>query len=113
MLEYGFNGREIKDFMNYWIPRLTNSEYYEIYPQESTIIETVLKLDISKTPDCILRLFYIIKGVNTDANNKINIPMENTHFKRTGFCVTEEGSSFKINLESFLDKKNVNQPEIN
>ena len=95
MLEYGFNGREINDFINYWIPRLTNSEYYEIYPQESTIIQTVLKLDISKTPDCILRLFYIIKGVNTDSNNTINIPVENTQFKRTGFCVTEWGVVLK------------------
>ena len=95
MLEYGFNGREIKDFINYWIPRLTNSEYYEIYPQESKIIETVLKLDISKTPDSILRLFYIIKGVTSDSNNKINIPMENNQFKRTGFCVTEWGVVLK------------------
>lgn len=95
MLENGFNRREINDFINYWIPRLANSEYYEIYPQKSEIIETVLKLDISKTPDSVLRMFYIIKGVNNDSNSKINIPMENTQFKRSGFCVTEWGVVLK------------------
>jgi hypothetical protein len=79
--KYGFCGREIKDFTDYWIPRLVNSAYYEIYPQESDIIETVIKLGISKTPDNILRLFYVIKGVNKDSNNKINIPIENFQFK--------------------------------
>jgi len=95
MLRYGFYGREIKDFTDYWIPRLVNSAYYEIYPQESDIIETVIKLRISKTPDNILRLFYIIKGVNSDSNNKINIPIENFQFKRSGFCVTEWGVILK------------------
>jgi len=28
--EYGFIGREIKDFTDYWIPRLKDFEYYEI-----------------------------------------------------------------------------------
>ncbi len=95
MLSYGFFGREIKDFTDYWIPRLINSEYYEIYPQESDIIETVIKLGISKPPDNILKLFYVIKGVNNDTNNRINIPVENIQFKRSGFCVTEWGVILK------------------
>jgi hypothetical protein len=95
MLRYGFYGREIKDFTDYWIPRLVNSEYYEIYPQESDIINTVIKLGISKPADNILRLFYVIKGVNNDTNNKINMPIENIQFKRSGFCVTEWGVILK------------------
>ncbi|MDO9581463.1 MAG: hypothetical protein Q7J06_13025 [Bacteroidales bacterium] len=95
MLRYGFYGREIKDFTDYWIPRLVNSEYYEIYPQESGIIETVIKLGISKIPDNTLRLFYVIKGVNSDSNNKINIPVEIIQFNRSGFCITEWGMILK------------------
>jgi len=95
MLRYGFFGREIKDFTDYWIPRLVNFEYYEIYPQESDIIGTVIKLGISKVPDNTLRLFYVIKGVNSDSNNKINIPIKNIQFTRSGFCVTEWGVILK------------------
>jgi hypothetical protein len=95
MLRYGFTIREIKDFTDYWIPRLTNSEYYEIYPQDSDIIQTVIKLEISKAPDNILRLFYVIKGVDSDSNKKMSLPGENIQFKRNGFCVTEWGVILK------------------
>lgn len=93
--KHRFYGREIKDFLDYWIPRLNDYEYYEIYPQESNIIETVIKLEISKTPDNILRLFYLIKGVNDNSNNKLNIPNEDFKFQRSGFYVTEWGVILK------------------
>ena len=95
MSKYGFQGREITDFLDYWIPRLTNSEYYEIYPQETNVVQTVIKLDISKTPDNILRLFYVIKGTNNKSNTKITLPTEPVQFIRTGFCVTEWGVILK------------------
>ena len=91
LLKHGFYGREINDFIDYWIPRLTDFKYYEIYPQESNIIEKAVKLEISKTPENVLRLYYLIKGVNSDSNNKINIPSENFQFRRSGFYVTEWG----------------------
>jgi len=95
MLKHGFYGREIKDFLDYWIPRLTDFNYYEIYPQESNIIETAIKLNIYKKPDNILRLFYLIKGVDSNSNNKINIPGEEPQFNRSGFYVTEWGVILK------------------
>ncbi len=95
MLKYGFFGREIKDFTDYWIPRLVDSEYYEIYPQESSTIETVIKLKISKVPDNTLRLFYVIKAVNNNSNSRITIPLEKNKFNRSGFCVTEWGVLLK------------------
>jgi hypothetical protein len=95
MSRNGFVDTEIKDFTDYWIPRLVNSEYFEIYPQESYIIESVIKLDISKTPDNILRLFYVIKGVNNDSNKMISLPNENPKFLRNGFSVTEWGVILK------------------
>ena len=91
MLKYGFSGKEIKDFTDYWIPRLKGSDYYEIYPQESDLIETVINLSFSQTPDNILRLFYVIRAVSNDSNTKINFPIEETPFSRSGFCVTEWG----------------------
>ncbi len=94
-LKRGFYGREVKDFLDYWIPRLTDFNYYEIYPQESNIIETAIKLEIYKNPDNVLRLFYLIKGVNSNSNNKINIPSEVPQFNRSGFYVTEWGVILK------------------
>jgi len=95
MLKHGFDGTEIKDFLDYWIPRLTDFGYYEIYPQEPIIIDKAIKLEISKTPDNVLRLYYLIKGVNSNSENKINIPGENYQFKRSGFYVTEWGVILK------------------
>jgi hypothetical protein len=95
MLKHGFYGREVKDFLDYWIPRLTDFNYYEIYPQESNIIETAIKLKIYKKPDNVLRLFYLIKGVNSNSNNKINSPSEIPQFNRSGFYVTEWGVILK------------------
>jgi hypothetical protein len=89
----GFNEREIKDFIEYWIPRLSNYSYYFIYPQFSNDIDKVIKLKIGKTPDSLLRLFYVIKGSERSENNLLEpvIPK----FERKGFVVTEWGVVLK------------------
>lgn len=93
--EYGFIGREIKDFTDYWIPRLKDFEYYEIYPQEKKIIDSVIALEIIKAPDSVLRLFYLIRGTNGATNDAITAPADHTPFIRDGFCVTEWGVVLK------------------
>jgi len=93
--KYGFIGREIKDFTDYWIPKLKGYEYYEIYPQEKKIIDTVITLEITDTPDAVLRLFYLIRGTDSTTNSKIIAPADNIPFIRTGFCVTEWGVVLK------------------
>ena len=87
--KHGFIGREIKDFTDYWIPKLKGYEYYEIYTQEKKIIDTVITLEITDTPDAVLRLFYLIRGTNSATNDKITAPADNIPFIRTGFCITE------------------------
>jgi hypothetical protein len=93
--KYGFIGREIKDFTDYWIPKLKDYEYYEIYPQEMNIIDTVIELEISETPDAVIRLFYLIRGTNNTTNSKIITPADKIQFKRTGLFVTEWGVILK------------------
>jgi hypothetical protein len=95
MSKYGFNNREIEDFTDYWIPRLKDYDYYEIYPQEKTIIENVIIIEFTKIPDAVLRLFYLIKGTNNEFNDKIITPADIFQFKRTGFYVTEWGVVLK------------------
>jgi hypothetical protein len=87
--EAGFSKRERADFTDYWIPRLVDYPYYIIYPQFQEDIDKVIRLEISKTPDNVLRLFYVIKGSesNTVELHTPSIP----GFERKGFVVTEWG----------------------
>jgi len=62
----GFNTKEIKDFTDYWIPKLNEFDYYEIYPQYCLDIEKMIILKFSKEPDNIFRLFYYIKGIHNN-----------------------------------------------
>lgn len=89
MKEYGFNDMEINDFIDYWIPRLTDHSFYTIYPQTKERIDNVIQLDFSKQPKNLLRLFYIIKGHN-QLEDTLTAPTIDT-FKREGYFVTEWG----------------------
>jgi hypothetical protein len=95
MSSHGFNGKEINDFLDYWMPKLLDFEYYVIYPQESSIIEKAIELDFSLIPDNVLRLFYLIEGTNKNLDKKIKAPNSNIKFNRTGFHVTEWGVILK------------------
>lgn len=89
---YGFKGREIDDFNEYWIPRLRRAEYYMLFPQTNEIINSVIQLNFSETPDNILRLFYLVQ--ESDVNVSIEAP-EIGAFNREGFFVTEWGIVLK------------------
>ena len=95
MSNSGFFGEEIQDFTDYWMPRLTDSECYAIYPQNSMIIESVIALGFSKEPDNLLRLFYVVKGVNTMPSSKLTEPIIDKLFDREGFFVVEWGVILK------------------
>ena len=90
MTTYGFQGREIQDFIEYWIPKLTEFKFYEIYPQNSIIINDVIEIQFSKNPDNILRLFYVVKGMNELPSNNLTEPKIES-FNREGFFTTEWG----------------------
>jgi hypothetical protein len=89
MSQYGFNSKEIKDFNDYWIPRLTEFKYYLLYPQEKESIDKLVLVNYSVKPDKILRLYYVIKGTNE--KQKIEKPEIKEKFIREGFYVTEWG----------------------
>ncbi len=89
MKTYGFDNKEIKDFTDYWIPKLNEYKYYLIYPQEKQNIEKLIQLKFSIKPDNLLRLFYAIKGSNKI--EQINEHKINSNFKREDFYITEWG----------------------
>ncbi|MEA3392137.1 MAG: hypothetical protein U9Q91_04070 [Candidatus Marinimicrobia bacterium] len=90
--DYSFNENEIEDFIEFWIPELIDSPYYEIYPQYTEMVNRVIKLKISPYPDAKLRLHYVIKESNKD----FDLPApEIPYFEREGFTVTEWGVVLK------------------
>ncbi len=92
MQAWNFNENEINDFIEYWIPRLTDFDYYAIYPQEKHLIEQVIEMDISPIPANLNRLFYLLEG-----SQDFNILSEPdiVPFDRTGFTVVEWGVILK------------------
>ena len=86
--DYGFNAKEIEDFIEFWIPELNNSPYYEIYPQYTEMVNRVIKLKISPYPDAKLRLHYVIR----ESEKAFDLPVpEIPVFERHGFTVAEWG----------------------
>lgn len=89
LAQYGFAGKEISDFTEYWIPLLTQYEYFSIFPQNKQTVASVISLNISHTPDNIQRLFYYIEGLSSKAS--LPAPRIEKDFSRNGFYATEWG----------------------
>ncbi len=85
---YGFNEREIEDFLGYWEPRL-NAGYYAVFPQLAADIEPLVGLDVYPEPDSVLRLYYYVVA-DPDFGGEL-APPEIPHFERQGFAVVEWG----------------------
>ena len=85
---YSFNENEIADFIEFWIPELKDSPYYEIYPQYTEMVNRVIKLKISPYPDAKLRLHYVIK----ESEKFFELPGPDIpDFERNGFTAVEWG----------------------
>jgi len=85
---YGFNEREIEDFLDYWIPRL-NAGYYAVFPQLAADIEPLIGLDVDPEPASVLRLYYHLVADPLFGGELA--PPEIVPFERTGFAVVEWG----------------------
>ncbi len=85
----GFIEREIKDFLEYWIPHLPSNEYYTIYPQQHELIENLIRLDVVPIPQTVLRLFFVIR--TTEILNA-ELPKPHLHsIHRNGYVLAEWG----------------------
>ncbi len=98
LTETGFEGHEIIDFTDFWIPLLIDYPYYAIYPQYKEQLSRMVELEFSTKPDNLLRLLYAIEGMQDNSQSLQN--PEITDFKREGFYVVEWGVSFR-NAEQY------------
>jgi hypothetical protein len=90
--DYGFNEKEIEDFLEFWIPELKDAPNYEIYPQYTEMVNQVIKLHISPRPDTIMRLHYVI----WESEKYYYLPIPDIpDFEREGYYATEWGVILK------------------
>ena len=102
LAETGFEGQEIIDFTDFWIPFLKDYPYYAIYPQYNGQLSRMVELEFSVKPDNLLRLIYAIEEQQDNFLSLKN--PEIPGFKREGFHVVEWGVSFRSKTKLSMNK---------
>jgi len=93
MAQTAFIEAEIDDFIEYWIPLLTDFPYYAIYPQYNDELDQMIQLEFSTQPQSLIRLIYSVRGLQ---DNNLNLQQPAIPpFARYGFTVTEWGVILK------------------
>lgn len=91
---YGFTGREIEDFVEFWAPRLTDYPLFAVYPQAGTDYDKLVSMSVSPAPDSVLRVVFTIRGLWEGSELAPTEPVI-TPFERRGFTVVEWGVILK------------------
>ena len=86
----GLNAREREEFIIYWLPKLEKSPYNYIRFASRAEIDDYMSLDISPTPDSVIRVQMIFKGLKEPievSEQTLETPI------RSGFTVVEWGGT--------------------
>jgi hypothetical protein len=86
--KYGFNEKEISDFVEYWRERLPKTRFYLVFPLYTDEVEREFALDVKPSPTSVLRVWFCIEPVENSVRLE---PPEIPTFERRGFVVTEWG----------------------
>ncbi len=85
----GLNRKETNEFIIYWLPKMENNPYNLIH-FSTTQYEEMAKLNITPTPETLIRVMMVFKPLD----NPIKIKKQNLNSmskKRKGFTVVEWG----------------------
>lgn len=85
----GLNEREANEFIIYWLPQMCFNAYNLISFQAETYTEHA-RLEITPTPDTLIRVFMAWKGLETPVDIE---PQELSAPERNGFTVVEWGGA--------------------
>lgn len=83
----GYYDNEIDDFLEYWLPRLNNSPWYAVFPQN---VESMITVTIDPRPDEFLRSIFVIVPV-TEPMALTEPPMPDA-IRRHKFSAVEWGA---------------------
>ena len=86
LMNLGFVGREIDDFVDYWLPRFGNPNYLAVYPQD---VESLITLTIDPAPDNLLRMIFFFRPLNAPIQLE-ELPLPDA-IQRDGFTAIEWG----------------------
>jgi hypothetical protein len=87
---FGFNEKEIYDFLDYWLPILNEAPFYEIRPLVNAELDWVCPITITPQPDNLLRLWLLF----TPRQQQTNMPGPRIPlFEKSGFYATEWGGA--------------------
>lgn len=93
LVEVGLSDKEVNEFITYWLPYI--SQYpYVLMKFEMEGYEESVKLNITPTPDNILRVFVVFKGLDKPIDIEEQDLSYYEDFERTGFTVVEWGGTF-------------------
>ncbi|HHI03784.1 MAG TPA: hypothetical protein ENL22_09720 [candidate division Zixibacteria bacterium] len=86
LMNLGFAGREIDDFIDYWLPRFGSTPYLAVYPQD---VESMITLSIEPVPDKLLRMIFLFRPLTLPAQLE-ELPLPDA-IKRDAFTAVEWG----------------------
>lgn len=90
LAKLGLTPKEYNEFIVYWLPYMQKNEYNLIHFATKEEYNDKVILDIEPKPDSILRIFMVIKNLDTEIEIK---PQELNSFTRNGFTVVEWGGT--------------------
>ena len=86
----GLNEKEINEFIVYWLPKIEHNKYNYIRFETKEEIENYMPLEITPTPDTVIRVYMNFKGLD----EKIDVKEQKlTKVNRKGYSVIEWGGS--------------------
>jgi hypothetical protein len=90
---YGLNQTEIRDFMEFWLPRMQKARYYKVSWIDTEAFNQLAPLSLSKKPENILRILMEYEELAEPvASNPMPTPEP---MERNGFTVVEWGGVLK------------------
>jgi hypothetical protein len=87
LAQYGYMGREITDFLDFWLPLMTDSPWYAIYPMAA---DELVTLSIDPAPERLRRLWLFMEPLT--APMTIDPPDLPPPLSRDGFTAVEWGA---------------------
>lgn len=90
----GLNATEQTDFITFWAPQMIQHEFVLVQFLTGTLYdEKISTMQISPTPDALLRIFMLWQPLKSDHIALELIPQKFEKFERRGFTVVEWGGT--------------------
>ena len=86
LMNLGYIGREIDDFIEYWLPRFGSTPFLAVYPQDG---ESMISVNIEPLPDEFLRTIFLFRPLTSPVQLQ-ELPLPDA-IQRDGFTAVEWG----------------------